>query len=210
MPDFRLEFLKVALVHLLAVASPGPDFAIVLRQSLNHGRRAAIWTSVGVGTAILLHVAYSLLGIGLVLKNSALAFVVVKYAGAAYLAWLGVQALRTKPRSVAVNAGGSAKPAPSARAAWLTGFLTNALNPKATLFFVALFVTVIDPKTPKLIQAGYGVWMAMATMAWFSIVSVLFTRPSVRGIFLRFGHWIDRILGLAFLGFAITLALTDY
>ena len=66
MPDLRLEFLKVALVHLLAVASPGPDFAIVLRQSLSHGRRAAIWTSVGVGTAILIHVAYSLLGIGLV------------------------------------------------------------------------------------------------------------------------------------------------
>ena len=208
MPDLRLEFLKVALVHLLAVASPGPDFAIVLRQSLSHGRRAAIWTSVGVGTAILLHVSYSLLGIGLVLSSSSLAVTAVKYAGAAYLAWLGVQALRTKSTPAAFDAGGSAKSAPSARAAWFTGFLTNALNPKVTLFFVALFVTVIDPKTPKLIQTGYGVWMAMATMGWFSIVSVLFTRQSVREIFLRFGHWIDRILGVVFICFAITLALT--
>ncbi len=210
MPDYWLEFLKVALAHLLAVASPGPDFAIVLRQSLRHGRRAAIWTSVGVGTAILLHVAYSVLGIGLVLGSSSLAFAVVKYAGAAYLAWLGVLALRTKPKSAAVNADGSAEPAPSARAAWLTGFLTNALNPKVTLFFAALFLTVIDPRTPKFIQAGYGLWMALATMAWFVTVSVLFTRENVRRVFLRHGHWIDRMLGVAFLVFAIALAMGSF
>jgi threonine/homoserine/homoserine lactone efflux protein len=97
-----LEFFKVALAHLLAVASPGPDFAIVLRQSLRHGRRTAIWTSVGVGMAITLHVTYSLLGLGLILKSSAVAFDIVKYSGAAYLAWLGWQALRS-PSSPAVS-----------------------------------------------------------------------------------------------------------
>lgn len=70
MHDTWIEFGKVALVHLLAVASPGPDFAIVLRQSLAHGRRTALWTSVGVGTAILLHVTYSLFGIGLLITGS--------------------------------------------------------------------------------------------------------------------------------------------
>ena len=93
-----LEFSKVALAHFLAVASPGPDFAIVLRQSLRHGRRTAIWTSVGVGMAITLHVTYSLLGLGLILKSSAVAFDIVKYSGAAYLAWLGWQALRSPSR----------------------------------------------------------------------------------------------------------------
>ena len=63
MDEYKVEFFKVALAHLLAVVSPGPDFAVVLRQSLTHGRRTAIWTSVGVGTAILLHVGYSLLGL---------------------------------------------------------------------------------------------------------------------------------------------------
>ncbi|HTO03146.1 MAG TPA: LysE family transporter, partial [Opitutus sp.] len=68
--DYAMEFGKVALAHLLAVMSPGPDFAVVLRQSLGYGRRIAIWTSVGIGTAILLHVTYSLLGIGLLITGS--------------------------------------------------------------------------------------------------------------------------------------------
>jgi threonine/homoserine/homoserine lactone efflux protein len=74
MHDYTLEFFKVALAHLLAVASPGPDFAIVLRQSLHHGRRTATWTSLGVGAAITLHVVYSLLGLGLLLQRSPLVF----------------------------------------------------------------------------------------------------------------------------------------
>jgi RhtB (resistance to homoserine/threonine) family protein len=213
MHDIALEFSKVALAHLLAVASPGPDFAIVLRQSLVHGRRTAIWTSVGVGMAITLHVTYSLLGLGLILKSSALAFDVVKYSGAAYLAWLGWQALRTPPRSVSTSNTEEATTIPSlvptARAAWLTGFLTNALNPKATLFFVALFVTVISADTPIAIKAGYGVWMVAATTGWFCLVSILFTRPAVRAGFLRHGHWVDRVLGVVFIAFAVSLARTS-
>ena len=207
MPDYWLDFSKVALAHLLAVASPGPDFAIVLKQSLAHGRRTAIWTSLGVGTAILLHVTYSVLGLGLLLRSSVLWFSVAKYAGAAYIAWLGVQGLRAKPRSAAVIAGEDAAPTPTTHGAFATGFLTNALNPKVTLFFISLFVLVVSPATPKLIQAGYGLWMALATMGWFSLVSVVFTRDDVRRRFLRHGHWIDRALGVVFLAFAVSLAL---
>ncbi len=208
MHDYWFEFSKVALAHLLAVASPGPDFAIVLRQSLRHGRRIAIWTSVGVGTAILLHVAYSLLGIGLILKSSPVVFAAVKSAGVLYMAWLGVQALRTRPRADATMDGTPITP-PAAGAAWVTGFLTNALNPKVTLFFVALFVTVIDPGTPKWVQTGYGLWMAAATIGWFSFVSVVFTRTAVRATFLRHGHWVDRALGIVFIAFALSLALSS-
>lgn len=211
MHDPWLEFLKVALAHFLAVASPGPDFALVLKQSLSHGRRLAIWTSVGVGTAILLHVTYSLLGLGLLIRGSPIAFNTVKYAGAIYIAWLGVQSLRAKPRSEAATgagertsaAGGSAV----ARGAFATGFLTNALNIKAALFFISLFAMVVSPRTSKLIQAGYGVWMAVATAGWFCLVSVLFTQEDVRRRFLRHGHWIDRALGVVFLGFAASLLL---
>ena len=211
MDDIWVEFAKVAGAHLLAVASPGPDFAIVLRQSLAHGRRTAIWTSVGVGAAILLHVGYSLLGMGLLIRSSALWFGVVKYAGAAYIAWLGVQALRAKPRADAdaaaseINVGA----APAGRGAFAVGFLTNALNPKATLFFISLFAMIVNPATPKLVQAGYGLWMAIATMGWFSLVSVVFTREDVRRKFLRHGHWIDRALGVVFLAFAVSLALAS-
>lgn len=213
MHAYWVEFSQVALAHLFAVASPGPDFAIVLKQSLTYGRRTAIWTSIGVGAAILLHVGYSLLGLGLVLRGSPTWFAVAKYAGAAYIAWLGVQSLRAKPRGEAPEpgrpggAGVVGNVIPTARAAFATGFLTNALNPKVTLFFVSLFVVVVSPQTPKLIQAGYGLWMALATMAWFSLVATAFTREDVRRRFLRHGHWIDRGLGVVFLAFAAVLVV---
>jgi RhtB (resistance to homoserine/threonine) family protein len=178
----------------------------VLKQSLAHGRRTAIWTSLGVGTAILLHVAYSLLGLGILIRSSELWFNLVKYAGAAYIAWLGVQALRAKQRAGDVVATGAAD-TPSERKAFATGFLTNALNPKVTLFFISLFVLIVSPQTPKFIQVGYGAWLSLATMAWFCLVSVVFTRAEVRGKFLRHGHWIDRALGLVFLAFAASLLL---
>ena len=210
MDEYGVEFSKVALAHLLAVVSPGPDFAVVLRQSLTHGRRTAIWTSVGVGTAILLHVGYSLLGLGLLIQSSEVWFALVKYAGAGYIAWLGLQSLRVKPRTESEVFAGRGEAGAvgllTSRAAFVTGFVTNALNPKATLFFVSLFVMVVSPQTPKLVQLGYGVWMALGTMAWFSLVAVFFTREDVRRGFLRLGHWIDRVLGVVFLALAGSLA----
>lgn len=206
MHEYWLEFTKVAIAHLLAVASPGPDFAIVLRQSLTHGRRTAIWTSLGIGTAIFLHIGYALLGLGLLIRSSELWFTVVKYAGAIYIAWLGVQSLRARPRSEQAVV---APRVPDERGAFAIGFLTNMLNPKATLFFISLFVMVVSPHTPKAIQAIYGGWMAFATAAWFCLVSVMFTRDEVRRRFLHYGHWIDRALGVVFLGFALSLALAS-
>ncbi|MDB6094396.1 MAG: rhtC [Verrucomicrobia bacterium] len=210
MPNLWLEFLAVAVAHFLAVASPGPDFAIVLRQSLSFGRRTAVWTAIGIGTGILLHVTYSLFGLGLLIRSSPLCFNILKYAGAAYIAWLGIQALRAKPPATteASNTPASAG-APGAGAAFLTGFLTNALNPKVTLFFISLFVIIVNPLTPKWVQAGYGLWMSLATMAWFSLVAVVFTREGVRRRFLRSGPWIDRVLGVVFLAFAAGLVLSS-
>jgi RhtB (resistance to homoserine/threonine) family protein len=209
---FWAQFIKIAVAHMLAVAAPGPDFAMVVRQSLAHGRRAALWTSVGIATAILLHVTYTLLGIGILLRSSRAAFTAVKFVGAGYLAWIGAKALMSRPRSElsASPAGAEAELSraaePSPRQALATGFVTNAFNPKVTLFFVAIFATVVDPSTPKVIQAAYGLWMSLATMAWFSMVSVFFTREGVRGAFLKGGHWIDRAMGAVFIGLAVALA----
>ena len=209
MTSYWPEFLSVALAHLLAVASPGPDFAIVLKQSINHGRRTAIATSIGIGTGILLHITYSLLGLGLLIHSSVAWFNIVKYAGAAYIAWLGIQALRAKPRNDQSATAALQQRPPADHGAFFTGFLTNALNPKATLFFLSLYVILVSPQTPRWIQAGYGVWMVGTTMAWFCFVSVLFTKPEVRRRFLRHGHWIDRVLGVVFLAFAAKLAFAS-
>jgi RhtB (resistance to homoserine/threonine) family protein len=209
MHAYWTEFLTIVVAHALAVASPGPDFALVLRQSLAHGRRTAVWSSLGIGSGIAVHIVYSLLGLGYFLKHSPRALTVVQYGGATYLAWVGVQALRTRPRTGDIELGGADPAAPTDRAAWTTGFLVNVLNPKAALFFISLFPLAVSVTTPKLIQVGYGVWLVGATAGWFCFVSIVFTRREVRTAFLRHGHWIDRALGVVFLAFALSLALAS-
>ncbi|WP_028240652.1 LysE family translocator [Stutzerimonas azotifigens] len=201
------EFLTVALVHLLAVASPGPDFAVVVRQSVSRGRVAGSWTAFGVGTAILLHVAYSLLGIGLIVSQSIVLFNLFKWLAAGYLIYIGLKALRAGP--VTLQAG--EPDAPAARSAWRAfgqGFVTNGLNPKATLFFLSLFTVVIDPHTPLSVQAGYGLYLAAATGLWFCLVAWLFSRQRVRAGFSRMGHWFDRLMGAVLIGLGVRLALS--
>lgn len=212
MSPYWPEFLKLTLVHFLAVAAPGPDFAMVVRQSLRHGHRVALWTAVGIGTAICWHVSYSLFGLGMLVRGSRTAFEVVRWAGAAYLAWIGFVALRARPLEVSAGPLGGAlgrEGGTSRRQAWRTGFVVNFLNPKATLFFVAFFATLVSPHTPRLVRVGYGAWISLTTMAWFSFVAYVFTRERVRRGFLRHGHWIDRALGVVFLAFAASLAASS-
>ena len=187
---------------------------MVLRESLVRGRRLAIWTSLGIGCGILVHVTYSLLGLGLVLTASPNVFRVIRYAGAAYLGWLGVRlwwGSRRSSLTVAVADSGSSPEVANTGApgsigsAWRTGFLTNALNPKATLFFVALFPTVVQPGTPVWVQCGYGLWMAGATAAWFIVVALLLTRAHTRAKYLRWTRGIDRLLAIVFIAFALGL-----
>ena len=120
-----------------------------------------------------------------------------------------MQALRSRARTDDLNLTDDSAAVPGNPSAWSTGFLVNVLNPKAALFFIALFSVAISPATPKLVQAGYGLWMVLATIAWFSFVSFVFTRTEVRRRFLSHGHWIDRALGVVFIGFAVGLAFAS-
>lgn len=201
------EFLIIALVHLLAVASPGPDFAMALRQSIVSGRRPAICTSIGICAGILVPVCYCLLGLGLVISRSLLLFNLVKLVGAAYLVlYRRAFAARLPARSRGHDRGRDPNPPPAVQALRI-GFLTNLLNPRATLFFLSLFVLAIKPQTPLLIQLGYGLYMALATGLWFSALSLFLTRPAVRGFFGQCGHWAERLMGGVLIALGIRLVL---
>lgn len=207
MHPYLAQFLTIAVVHLLAVASPGPDFAVIVHQSITYGRRTALWTSLGVGCGILVHVGYSLLGIGLIISQSIALFTLLKTVGALYLIYLGSMAVRSKPRNRAQISPKTQPVPPTAAKALRTGFFTNGLNPKATLFFLSLFTAVINPETPLLVQAGYGLYMALATGIWFSSLSFLFGHATVRRLFLQLGHWFDRFTGAVLIGLGLKLAL---
>nr|WP_272886473.1 LysE family transporter [Stutzerimonas kunmingensis] len=204
-----MEFMTVALVHLLAVASPGPDFAVVVRESVTQGRRIGSWTALGVGCGIFVHVAYSLLGIGLIVSQSIVLFNLFKWLAAGYLLYLGWRALRARPMSLdtADEVGTTSDRSPWQ--AFVVGFVTNGLNPKATLFFLSLFTVVISADTPPWVQAGYGVYLAGATALWFLLVAWLFSRGRVRAGFARMGHWFDRLTGAVLIGLGVRLAVSE-
>ena len=201
------EFITIAIAHLLAVASPGPDFAVVLKQSVTGGTRQGILTSLGVGAGILIHVSYCLLGMSILFAQSDVLLTAMKYLAASYLAYLGVQTITasSRQRPAAESAGGRA----SSVGAFRLGFLTNGLNPKATLFFLALFAGVIDSETPLRIQLYYGLYMSAATFIWFAILSGLIGQTQVRQFILQFGPWFERAMGVILLILAVQIMLIN-
>lgn len=204
--DYLSEFITIALVHLVAVASPGPDFAIVVRNSVSYGRRIAMYTSVGIGLGILLHVAYSLIGLSVVIKTTPWLYSAISYLSAAYLLYLAWGALRAGPSdSAATVASGNNANTITARKALMSGFLTNGLNPKATLFFLSLFTAIIDINTPFTVKAVYGLYLAFATGVWFCFLSYLLSTSRVAKLIGDKGYWLDRLMGVVLVALAVRL-----
>jgi threonine/homoserine/homoserine lactone efflux protein len=206
--QYWLEFLTIASVHLLAVASPGPDFAIVLKHSISFGRRAAIITSIGVGAGILIHVAYSLLGIGILIKTTPLLFQVFSYVAAAYLLYLGWGAIRSPaPKNLHDVEVVKVIQLISDNKAFMVGFLTNGLNPKATLFFLSVFAVAVSPDTPNAIKLGYGLYLAVATGIWFCVLSLFLSSKKVTHFIGEKGYLFDRVMGIVLILLAIKLVM---
>ncbi|WP_406807115.1 LysE family translocator [Burkholderia semiarida] len=198
------ELIVVVTITLLAVISPGPDFAMVTRNSLMLSRRAGVLTACGIGLGVIVHVSYTLLGVGLLIRQSLWLFNAVKLIGAIYLIHLGARMLMAK----AGDARADAAVAPlSDLAALRTGFLTNALNPKTTVFIVSLFMQAVRPDTPLTVQIGYGAFIAGAHAGWFSLVAICFSAARVRDRLLSLRHWIDRTFGCLLVGFGVALAI---
>ena len=200
------ELLAVVAITFFAVISPGPDFAMVSRNSLLLSRRTGVLTALGIAAGVCVHVSYTLLGVGLLIQQSLWLFNLIKLAGAAYLIFLGIKMLRAQP---ATGEEMASQPALSSLGALRTGFLTNVLNPKTTIFIVSLFMQVVQPQTPLAVQLGYGAFIVLAHALWFSAVALFFSSVSVRSRLLAVRHWIDRIFGGLLVGFGMLLALTQ-
>ncbi|WP_248739693.1 LysE family translocator [Pseudomonas sp. MWU12-2029] len=200
------EWIVVITITLLACISPGPDFALVSRNGLLLSRRAGVLTAMGIGLGVLVHVGYTLLGLGLVLQQSPWLFNALKLAGAAYLVYLGIKMLRSRAD---VQQPDAASPALSDLAALRSGFLTNALNPKTSIFIVSLFMGVVRPDTGLPVQMAYGVFIAGAHVLWFSLVALCFSAGRVREKLLAARQWIDRAFGGLLVGFGVLLTLSQ-
>jgi threonine/homoserine/homoserine lactone efflux protein len=188
----------VALAHGLAVASPGPDFAMVVRQSLAFGRAAGVWTAAGIGAGILFHVAYGLFGLNWLTQRYPWSLTALGVAGALFLLWMGGQAVRARPLP---DNGEDLPPAQAGTAArfFAIGVLTNVLNPKAVLFFVALFTAVVTGPVSTALKVTLGLWIPLATFAWFAFVATMLGNAATRRKLRHVAHWIDRAMGVVLL-----------
>lgn len=205
---YLAEFLTIATIHLLAVMSPGPDFVMIVRNSLMHSRKTGIYSAIGLGFGIGVHVVYSLLGIGILISQSIVLFTIMKFVGAGYLFYIGYKSLTAKAPSIHIQQEKKREDV-DRFAAMRMGFITNVTNPKATLFFLALFTQVIHPTTPLGIQLLYGLEMMGATVLWFTLVAVLLSHNVVKKRFERVQHTAERVMGVILIALGIKLALSS-
>lgn len=212
MPDTPQLLMFIAAGWLLNL-TPGPDVLYIASSALKHGVRAGLVAALGIVSGCLVHVFAAALGVGALLATSSTAFALLKWLGAAYLAWIGVRLLLgAGARSrVPLAEAAAPEPAPLWRL-YRQGFLTNALNPKVALFFLAFVPQFIAPASPDQFSA-------------FVLLGLLFILNSLP---INFGYawlagwaarrvgtvsqamrWLDRAAGLMFVGFGLRLAMSD-
>lgn len=208
-----LQFLSVGLIMLVSVMLPGPDFALVTKNTVIHARRAGVMTSLGISSAVLVHMTYCILGLAVVIANSLILFTAIKYIGASYLVYIGVSILLSKSKTVSTDSvenNQSRQGNLSDAAAYWQGFLCNLLNPKATLFFLALFTLIIKPDTPVWVQILYGLQMSALALVWFILMSYTFSHRWVIGSLKRIESYIEKTLGILLIGFGVALAFVKH
>lgn len=197
----------LAAVAVITV-TPGPDTFYVLGRSLEQGRLAGIVSSLGIFVGNLGHTTAAAIGLSALLMTSALAFNIVKYVGAAYLIYLGVQAILSRDHGSALPT----TPRASLRKIFVQAIFTNLLNPKAALFFLAFIPQFIDPAAgPMALQTlQLGVIVAASSSLWLALVAALVAaagqtlrrRPRVATL----QRWIT---GSLFIGLGLRLAIAE-
>lgn len=206
--DFYAEWLMLIAVSGIAMVSPGPDFVMAVRNSIVYSRKIGIFTAIGFGLGVCVHVFYSLAGIAAIIAQSVLLFTVIKFIGAAYLIYIGFKALRSPgyqaSPEMSENINGKKI---STIGAVRSGFITNLFNPKATLFFLALFTQIINPHTPLAVLMLYGATCVFLCIGWFSIVALVLTNVRIKKIFLSFSRWIDRVCGGLLIALGVKLVM---
>ncbi|MCZ0979925.1 LysE family translocator [Streptomyces diastatochromogenes] len=200
------QLIAVAVITVLAVISPGADFAMTVRNSCLYGRTAGVLAAVGIAAGVLVHVTYTMLGVGLLVSRTPMLFTAMKLVGAAYLVYIGYKTFVAKATRVDVDPSGGG--GLSKAGALRTGFLTNALNPKTMLFVLSTYTQVVSADTPLVQQVGYGLFMSVAHLVWFGLAAVFFSHQGLRVRLLRKQGVLNKVIGSVLVGLGMVLALT--
>ncbi len=210
--EFLIGWIIFTGVQLAATMSPGPAFAVLMRNIVKYGRKGGLFTALGLGAGVGLHAALALCGMAIILAQVSWMFELVKYIGAAYLVYIGVKGLKAKPEGtpkldVDMAKGVEHEPISAFRALQI-GFWTNALNPKAVIFFTAIFTQFIEPDAALSVLVLYGFTSVIVEILWFSLLALILTIPSVGRSFKALQHGVERVCGGLLVALGIKLALS--
>jgi threonine/homoserine/homoserine lactone efflux protein len=212
MPDTPQLLMFIAAGWLLNL-TPGPDVLCIASNALKHGVRAGLVAALGIVSGCFVHVLAAALGVGALLGASSTAFTVLKWAGAAYLGWIGLRLLLVKGVASGLPAGVALSPEPADLwRVYRQGFLTNALNPKVALFFLAFVPRFIAPGVSDKLTAFLLLGLLFALNALpinFGYAWLAGWAARRVGAVQRAMRWLDRAAGLMFVGFGLSLALSD-
>jgi len=197
------ELIAVAIITILAVISPGADFAMVTRNSYLYGRRAGLLAASGIALGVQVHVMYTMLGVGLLIAKSPSLYFAIKIIGAIYLIYIGYQTFFAR---AVVSAEAGEGQSLNNLAALRAGFMTNAFNPKTTLFVLSTYTQVVQVDTSLPAQFGYGLFMSVAHWIWFSLVALFFSDHRLRAGMLRQQVILNRFIGAVLIALGVSLA----
>ena len=201
-------FITVALLHLFAVASPGPDFFLIARQSTLYGRDISIWASLGISIGILMHSFLSIAGIYVLLSLYPDFIFYMKIIASLYIASIGVRTLLVNSQ-IEISTLSDQKNI-TATKSFVMGFFTNALNPKAFLFFIMVFSLISNTNPSNETKILLGVYMAVATFIWFTLISISFSKIS-KGEFIKKNlPYLEKIIGVILMLIALQILYLDY
>jgi len=203
------EFLSISLLILLAAISPGPDFAIVVKNSLMHSRKAGILTALGVSVSLLIHASYCILGLAIIISQSVLAFSIIKYLGAAYLIYIGIRSLLAKREDEQFSVKNSSDTITDFHM-FSQGLLCNLLNPKCIMFLLAFFTLVIQSRHSLAAEIGYAIEISVISMLWFSSLAYMLTHNAVKENLSRIQFYIVKIMGVLLVSFGIRIAMLSF
>lgn len=206
--DTLATLLGIAGIHVLAIASPGPTLAAVLSYALKGDRRAGFLLALGVVLATMVWATAAAAGLNALLAGLPRLYRALQFAGAAYLAYLGVKLLLSLRRSAeAADAAVAKAPDPSGWRAVGTGFLTNMTNPKVIAYYASLFGVLIPPSAP-----AWLFWAAVATVIvvsglWWAAATLVLTQAHVRRAYRRAQPVLDAAMGIALVALALKLVI---
>ncbi|KGD80124.1 threonine transporter [Tatumella morbirosei] len=206
-----MSFLTLALVQLLALMSPGPDFFFISQTAISRSSREAFMGVLGVTLGVAVWAGVALLGLNLLLEKMAWLHQLIMMGGGLYLIWMGYQLLRSARRQYLQPQGQQVQPEPALAKpgrTFLKGLLTNLSNPKVVIYFGSVFSLFVGNDVSSLERGGIYLLILLETLGWFILVATVFALPWMRRKYQRLAKWLDGAGGVLFTAFGLHLILS--